>query len=168
MSKPTIVVIPGSFSASEFYHPTTTHLQTLGYPSVIVRDLPSASRRPPSPAATLADDAQFFNYLCNKLCAEGKDVVIVAHSYGGGVATDCVKGLVEKSENEKEGRGVVKGIIYLTALVPKVGDSLAGMFDGEGSLEFLKYEVSQQICSKLSLPRVPIFTFGSASSSLTT
>lgn len=138
MTNPTILIIPGSFSPDHFYNSTVTELQSIGF-DALVRILPSSDRRPPSPAATLADDAQFFNYLLNRLLAEGKDVVLLGHSYGGCVTTECVKGLTEKSTDP--GRGSLKGLIYLTALMPKVGQSLGSMFEGQAKLDFLKFEV---------------------------
>ena len=145
-TKPTILIIPGSFSPSYFYNPFLSDLHALGFSEAFVRDLPSADRRPPSPAATLQDDATYFNHVINRLFAEGKDVVLLAHSYGGCVATEAVKGLTDRYEGKSEGeggkgRGRLLGTIYLTALMPKVGDSVGGMFDGQGSLDFLKFEV---------------------------
>jgi len=54
-------------------------------------------------------------------------VVIIAHSYGGVPASESLKGL-SKIERAKEGKsgGVVR-IGYLTALVPGVGVSAAGL-----------------------------------------
>ena len=145
-TKPTILIIPGSFAPAYFYDDWLTLLHKLGYPA-IVRDLPTTDRRPPSPAATLYDDATFFNHIINRLCAEGKDVVALGHSYGGCVATEAVKGLTERREGTSDGeggkgRGRLLGVIYLTAMMPKVGHSLGGMFEGQGSLDFLKFEVS--------------------------
>lgn len=138
MAQPTIVIIPGSFSPDHFYFTTVAELQSLGF-SAIVRNLPTTERRPPSPAATFDDDVQYFNYLLNRLLAEGKDVVVLGHSYGGCVLTQCVKGLTEKSTDSS--RGSLKGLIYLTAMMPKVGQSLSSLFEGRTSLDFLKFEV---------------------------
>lgn len=138
MTKPTILIVTASFSPASFYHSFLADLESLGF-EAHVRDLPSADRRPPSPAATLADDAQYVHHIINRLCAEGKDVVVVAHSYGGCVATEAIKGLTEK----QEGRGKVLSVVYLTALMPQLGESLADMFDAElGTSEYLKFEVS--------------------------
>ena len=86
-------------------------------------DLPSASRKPPQPAATLAEDAMYFNGILTGLCDAGKDVVVLGHSYGGSVLTESVRNLTEKAE----GRGRVVGMIYMTALVPKVGQVIGSI-----------------------------------------
>ena len=89
-----------------------------------VNNLPSAMRNPPEEPASLEDDATFFRRLIERLSDRGEDVVLVAHSYGGVVGTECVKG-VTKSERQAQGKkgGVVR-IVYLTSHVPGVGHSL--------------------------------------------
>ena len=56
-----------------------------------------------------------------KLVDEGKDVVMIAHSYGGSPMSQCTKGL-SKTEREAEGKegGIVR-LAYMTALVPGLG-----------------------------------------------
>jgi hypothetical protein len=72
-------------------------------------------------------DATFIASEIQKLADEGKYVVLIGHSYGGVPLSESTKGL-GKEEREKKGKkgGVVK-LGYMTALVPEVGVSAAGV-----------------------------------------
>ncbi|KAK5553546.1 hypothetical protein LTR46_008521 [Exophiala xenobiotica] len=144
-TKPTVVIVPGSFSPAYFYDVVVDKLRENGF-ETIVDNLPSASRSPPEPAATMADDAAFFHDIVEKLADQGKDVVLVTHSYGGVVGTEASKGL-SKSERTEAGKygGLVR-LVYLTSVVPTPGNSLGDLmgtllptyikFDGE----YMKHE----------------------------
>ncbi|KIW18350.1 hypothetical protein PV08_02638 [Exophiala spinifera] len=121
---PTVVIIPGSFSSAYFYDEIVHQLRMNGFEAAAY-DLPSASRMPPQPAATLANDAAFFHDIAQKIADQGKDIVFVTHSYGGVVGTEASKGLT-KAERQADGKegGLVR-LVYLTSVVPSVGNSLA-------------------------------------------
>jgi pimeloyl-ACP methyl ester carboxylesterase len=123
-SKPAILLIPGSFSHAGMYYPLQDAIQAQGY-ECFVNNAPSASRNPPEEPATLEDDAVFFRGLIEKLADQGKDVVVVAHSYGGIIATEAAKGAA-KADRQASGKqgGIVK-IVYLSAIVlPEGGSNL--------------------------------------------
>ena len=62
-----------------------------------------------------------------KLADEGKNVILLAHSYGGVPVTESTKGL-RKEERQAQGKkGGVVSLAYMTALVPAVGTSAAGV-----------------------------------------
>lgn len=123
-AKPTIVVVPGSFSPKGVYDPFSDHLRFYGY-GVEYADLPSIGRRPGLPPATLADDAAHIREIVQKLLDAGQSVVLVAHSYGGIPATECLKGLTAKERGA--GKPAVERIIYTTAVTPAVGSSLGSL-----------------------------------------
>jgi len=120
-SRPSIVLVPGAACRLIFYtalvEQLSKHFETYAY------DLPTASREPPQQAATLADDAAFFHDKIQDLVNAGKDVVVLAHSYGGMPATDSVQGLA-KSDRASQGLpgGVVR-LIYLSCIVADVGQT---------------------------------------------
>ncbi|KAF2709781.1 alpha/beta-hydrolase [Pleomassaria siparia CBS 279.74] len=129
MSKPSIILVPGSFSFPELYDTVVNpikgkgyEIKALHYPSVGLKTGPREGTPP-----TMYDDAAFIAKETEKLADEGKDVVIVAHSYGGVPTTESTKGL-SKGEREKAGKkgGIVK-LAYLTCLVPPVGTAAASM-----------------------------------------
>ena len=135
-STPTIVIVPGSFAPAFFYDDVVKGLKANGF-DTLVYDLPTASRKPPEHAATMYEDAMYFNGILTAMCDAGKDVVVLGHSYGGCVASECVKGLTE----ERTGKGRVVGLIYLAALVPKVGEAL-GALTAHLGFDFIKVDVS--------------------------
>ncbi|KIW13637.1 hypothetical protein PV08_08828 [Exophiala spinifera] len=120
-SRPSIVLVPGAACRLIFYtalvEQLSKHFETYAY------DLPTASREPPQQAATLADDAAFFHDKIQDLVNAGKDVVVLAHSYGGMPATDSVQGLA-KSDRASQGLpgGVVR-LVYLSCIVADVGQT---------------------------------------------
>ncbi|KAK4498643.1 hypothetical protein PRZ48_009153 [Zasmidium cellare] len=71
----------------------------------------------------MEEDTAFFNGVLTAMCSTGKDVVVLAHSYGGCPASDAIYGLTEKAA----GRGRVRGFIAMTAALPKVGESMGGL-----------------------------------------
>lgn len=123
MSKPAILLIPGSFSLPEFYDLVTNpisaagyEIRTLHYPSIGLASGPREGTPP-----TMYDDAAFIAAEAERLADEGKDVILVAHSYGGVPTSESVKGL-SKQERQKQGKkgGIVR-IAYVTSIVPAVG-----------------------------------------------
>jgi pimeloyl-ACP methyl ester carboxylesterase len=139
-TKPSIVIIPGSFSPDSFYFETVDKLREYGY-ETIVKNLPSASRAPPEKAATMSEDADYFRAVVEKLADEGKDVVLVTHSYGGVVGTEAARDVL-KTERQAAGKpgGVVR-LVYVTSVVPTPGNSLRSLM-GDLVPSFIEVEVS--------------------------
>lgn len=111
MSKPTIILVPGSFAPETIYHKTILHLRSLGFPAVALR-MPTTTKRMPLPPATMLDDADVIKRSVEAVTSTGKEVVVVCHSYGGTPTTQALAGL----------KGVKK-VVYLAAIVPRVGES---------------------------------------------
>ncbi|KAH8700115.1 Alpha/Beta hydrolase protein [Talaromyces proteolyticus] len=128
--KPSIVIIPGSFTGPDIYSNFASLLRGRGY-EVIVGILQSANRTRPEKAATLQEDAAYFRGVAETLASQGKDVVVVGHSYGGVVATESVKGVI-KTEREAHGKagGVVR-VVYLVSVVADIGQGNFEAFGGQ-------------------------------------
>lgn len=124
MAKPTILLVPGSFSSRGMYKNTVDKLRSQGYPALAI-DLPSAQKRYPLEPATLQDDAGHIRAVTDALIAEGNELVVVCHSYGGTPTSEGLAGL-----GKHEGKlGGVKRIIYLTAVIPRVGEDYMKALD---------------------------------------
>ncbi|KAK6953046.1 hypothetical protein Daesc_005344 [Daldinia eschscholtzii] len=141
MPKPTILIVGGSFAPPDVYDNIIDAIKAKGYdiralhyPSVGLRAGPKPEKLP-----TMYDDAAFVANEVSKLADEGKEVILVPHSYGGIPATESTKGLTKK---ERQSQGKAGGIIrlaYMTSLVPPVGSSaqsLLGQIPGENRIEF--------------------------------
>ncbi len=122
MSRISILVIPGACGRPEHYDPVMNPVAEKGY-EIRGLHLPSVAPKtgPEVPPATMYDDAAFIANEVAKLADEGKDVILLPHSYGGVPTTQSTKGL-SKRERQVEGKkgGVVR-IAYMTSLVPAIG-----------------------------------------------
>ncbi|KAH0848250.1 hypothetical protein AYO21_05376 [Fonsecaea monophora] len=126
MSKPSILLVPGSFALPEFYDTVINPIAAKGYeikglhkPSVGIASGKPREGAPP----TMYDDASFIAKEVEKLADQGKDVILVSHSYGGVPVTESTKGL-SKEERQKQGKkGGIVNLAYMTALVPAIGQT---------------------------------------------
>ena len=121
-SKPSIVIIPGSFSFASSYYELVDEIQQLGC-EAFVNNLPSATRNPPEQPASLHDDAVFFRSIINDLADQGKNVIVLGHSYGGVVAIESVEGLGAVDRKARGLGGGVVRLVFLAAVVPIRGVS---------------------------------------------
>ncbi|KAJ6514177.1 Alpha/beta hydrolase fold-1 [Mycena vitilis] len=127
-TKPTIIIIPASFSPISLYTAVISDLRAHGYP-VHGIELETVGRREKAPG--MYDDAVKVASVVTRLADEGKDVVLAPHSYGGVVACEASKGLA-KSLREKDGKqgGIIR-IVFVSAVVPQEGQSLLDVLAGE-------------------------------------
>ncbi|KAH7076533.1 Alpha/beta hydrolase fold-1 [Paraphoma chrysanthemicola] len=116
-TKPTILFVPGSFCPPTAYTATIAHLRSLGYPAVALR-LPSTTKRMPLEPAMMSEDADVIKRAAETVIAQGKEVVVVCHSYGGTPTSQGLAGVK------------VKRIVYLSAIVPRVGESQIKAYSG--------------------------------------
>jgi pimeloyl-ACP methyl ester carboxylesterase len=121
--KPTVVVVPGSFSPAYFYDTTISQLSTHGYSALTV-SLPSVSRHPNAAPATLAEDAAHIHSVTAKLADEGKDIILAVHSYGGIPGTESARDLAKADRQTKGLTGGIVRLVYYAAFLPEEGQSL--------------------------------------------
>ena len=121
MDKPTILIVPGGFTLPAVYSDEISHVESDGY-TIQALHLPSVDYKTDVPG-TMQDDAAFIASEISKHANEGKDVVLIAHSYGGLPATESTKGL-SKVERKREGKpgGLVR-LAYISCLILPVGES---------------------------------------------
>lgn len=101
--KPTVVLVHGAFADASGFAGVIRELSSAGH-AVIA---------PPNPLRGLASDAEAVRRVVGGV---GGPVLLVGHSYGGGVITQASAGLP----------GVV-GLVYLAAFAPDVGESCASV-----------------------------------------
>ncbi|KAJ5217439.1 hypothetical protein N7468_010447 [Penicillium chermesinum] len=135
-SKPTILFIPGAWHLPFVFDDTRAALAARGFPSAAV-GLPAVGAEPPTKG--LIDDTVAVRDEIERLSDQGKQVVVVAHSYGGMVGAGAVKGL-GYAERKKRGKsGGVTMLVYMAAFVAKAGTSMSDMFGGEFP-PFMKFD----------------------------
>ncbi|CZR57975.1 uncharacterized protein PAC_07865 [Phialocephala subalpina] len=110
MSKPTIVMVPGAWHKPVIYNNVASHLQKYGY-STVLQPLPSAGAIPPNQDFT--QDVTAIRKRLTSLISEGKEIVLVIHSYAGLPGSEACKGLGKK---EREAKGEKGGLIRFVCL----------------------------------------------------
>ncbi|PQE24882.1 hypothetical protein CJF32_00007248 [Rutstroemia sp. NJR-2017a WRK4] len=105
MPKPTIVMVPGAWHKADIYSDVASNLKKHGYPTVSL-PLPSVGATPPH--QNFDGDVAAIRKTLEDLVSEGKEVVLVVHSYTGLPGGDAPKGLGRK---EREASGLEGGVI---------------------------------------------------------
>lgn len=127
MSPPIVVLVPGSFALPEFYDELFSvvradgvEIKGLHKPSV---GLSAGEGRPDIPPPTMYDDAAHIAGEVEKLADQGREVILLGHSYGGVPVSESTKGLSKKERQTQGKKGGLIALGYLTCLVPEVGAS---------------------------------------------
>ncbi|OOF92058.1 hypothetical protein ASPCADRAFT_509554 [Aspergillus carbonarius ITEM 5010] len=142
-SAPTIVLVPGAWCTPIIYDPLRAILTSRGLSSISPAH-PSIGAEPPS--KTLADDVAHLRSELVALIEEGKDVVVVLHSYGGVVGSGAVEGLGKEQRAQQGKQGGVVLVVYMSAFVLPKGMSLLDMLGGR-FLPFMKAEGDYVHCT---------------------
>lgn len=137
MGNPTIVFSLDAWVIPEVFDSVRDNLRTIGYPSECLAH-PSMGADPPS--KPLEDDINAFHTLLINLADEEKNIIVIAHSYGGVVASSAVDSLSVKARQKLGKRGGVVRFIYLAAFALDKGQSLLGMLGGQ-FLPWMEVEV---------------------------
>ncbi|KFY45988.1 hypothetical protein V494_00668 [Pseudogymnoascus sp. VKM F-4513 (FW-928)] len=128
--KPTLFLVPGAWHPNTCFAPLSALLTTAGYP-VHLATLPSLNPTPPAADATCTADALSLRAQLLPIIEEGKDVVVVCHSYGGIPAGGAARGLAKKEREARNEKGGVLGLIYLSSFVVPEGASVVQFLGGE-------------------------------------
>ncbi|KAM0250762.1 hypothetical protein ACHAP5_001979 [Fusarium lateritium] len=122
MGDPIVVIVPGSFGPGKHYRTFTESLERDGITSRVI-ETPSVGRKDPLPPQTMSDDVAEINKVVAELLDEGKEVVLMTHSYGGIPGTQSLKDLSRKARKEQGKEGGIDKIIYLASVVLQPGTS---------------------------------------------
>lgn len=147
MSKPALVFAPGAWCPPSIFDSLIEKLDdydchTVSFPSV----------QDPKSVQDLEPDIAAVRSLVETASDAGQDVFVVAHSWAGVPVNSALDG-VAKYERESSGKkgGVVR-IIFISAVIPALGESLVGLFGGAPPPWFLRdVSITKQIdleCSR--------------------
>lgn len=126
--KPHIFIIPGAWHTGPSMNDFVKSLETAGFSAEAVT-LVSIDKA----GMTVQDDEAQVKGLLRPMIDEGRDIVLVAHSYGGMVGTGVIAGLDERSRRAKGLKGGILGVVYLTAFVPAEDESSGALLGGAGA-----------------------------------
>ena len=144
-SKPTVVIVPGAWHSPLHYDALITFLEAAGYPTVS-RRLPSVDTATPN-LTTANGDAQFIaQQVLTPLLNDGKDIVLVAHSYGGIPGGAAANGLSKTDRTAAGLHGGIIGLIWIAALVAPNTVSLLQLLGGKFG-DWVQLDVSIQSIS---------------------
>ncbi|SPO07773.1 uncharacterized protein DNG_10468 [Cephalotrichum gorgonifer] len=127
--KPTLVFVPGSWHCSEAWNKVITELEAKRYYCVSVT-LPSTLS---DPSATFLSDVEAVRQSITEETSQGWDVVVVAHSYGGHVASSAVKALTKPapSSSTEDSSGHVIGIALVASVFTDTGVGFLEVLGGK-------------------------------------
>ena len=138
-SKPTILLIPGGWHPASSYSSIASRLSSLCYPIVILQN-PSLN----SSSRGLADDVSCVRSALQTLIdAEGKDVIVISHSYGGLPAIVGMTGYGKCNQSGSREKGGVVGTLFMAASIVPAGIS---QINAKGRKEWLYWPGKQEVC----------------------
>jgi len=108
--KPTLIFVPGAWHTASTWDKTTALLEPQGYKCVCIT-LPSTLG---NPAATFLDDITAARDAIVAETTQGRDVVLVVHSYGSMVGSSAIKGLTKSNSTSTTGGHVVGYVMIAT------------------------------------------------------
>jgi len=120
-----VLLVTGAWHVPEHYQKITSMLERKGV-RVLCPCLPTNNNVLP-PDKALADDVSLIRDIASSETQKGTQLIVVAHSYGGVVATDALAGCVVADGPATPG---VKSILYLAAFIPFEGQSLGSIVYG--------------------------------------
>ncbi|KAL9070562.1 MAG: hypothetical protein Q9157_005766 [Trypethelium eluteriae] len=131
-SKPTFVVFPGSFHLDDCLQPMISELKAQGYEAKSATLSTTDSKD-----GTIEDDVNLMRSILMPLIDQGREVVLVLHSYAGFPGSVAIRGLSKSEAQAKGSGGGLIGIVYMCAFIPHEGVSLLDALEGKW-LEWLK------------------------------
>jgi len=157
-TKPTILLIHGAWHRSWAWKHQIPELESLGYSTTTV-DLPSTSG---IPGKTQLDDVNHVQAALQQLIAENKEVVVLAHSYGGPIGCGGIVGLSSQERAQKNLQGGVVGFINLCGYIFPGGMDQGAIIESVGGLPYVNWDtpspglfVAKDPGSMLYQPDVP-------------
>ncbi|KEY65354.1 hypothetical protein S7711_01864 [Stachybotrys chartarum IBT 7711] len=120
---PSIIMLPGSFVPASVLYPVRDAVSGQGFEFLALDlatvRLPNDTRTPPS----MYDDAALIIREVEKLADQGKDVIVISHSYSGIPMSQAAAGLGKKSRMSQGKRGGIVKLGYVTSFVPALGQT---------------------------------------------
>ncbi|KAJ4287560.1 hypothetical protein N0V90_012263 [Kalmusia sp. IMI 367209] len=135
MSKPTIVFAPGAWHTPDCFDITRKQLHQREWETEAVA-YPSVGAEPPNKG--LNDDVAVLRTTLERLADDGKEIVLVVHSYGGLVGQNALEGLGYKQRQAAGKKGGVIIFVYLAAFVVPKGGTIQAMLGGQ-PLPWMKF-----------------------------
>ncbi|KAK5958305.1 hypothetical protein OHC33_000147 [Knufia fluminis] len=97
-SKPTLILIPGAWHTASIWDKVTSILSDQQYKCIPIK-LPSTT---PTPSTSFLDNITVVRNAIKAEIAQGRNVVVIGHSYGGPVGSSAIKGLTRPKHSPSQ------------------------------------------------------------------
>ena len=135
--EPAVLLVHGGFHLPETYAPFLVDLSRAGFVVRCPRLPTNGDVRPPK--ATFEDDVKTVRAVASDLANVGHRIIILAHSYGGLVASEAV---TEELYAKQGNAGVVR-MIYLSAWLIQPRTSLTQLFETYGFPSNVELDINE-------------------------
>ena len=144
MPSPTVVIVPAACQTRLHYRALDIALTDVKLLSTVVT-MPSVGSLPSIPDFTR--DVAAVRQVVTGLLDEGKDVVVLMHSYGGIPGSAALEGLSKGEREVTHGQGAshVVRLVYVAAHVLREGEKMIGAADLDALRKFEGF--NEEVCS---------------------
>ncbi|KAF4443214.1 hypothetical protein F53441_11523 [Fusarium austroafricanum] len=136
IAKPVILLVHGAWHGSWAWKDQIPELGSLGYTTKAL-DLPTVSG---VPGKTQFDDAAHVRSILEPLLVDNKEVVVLAHSYGGPIACGGIAGLSLTERAQTKLPGGVLGFINLCGYIFPGGMDQGAVIESVGGLPYVNWD----------------------------
>lgn len=142
----TVVIAPGAWPLVEFFHPLIQAFKERSYEAIC--EIPSSYPDDDSKPPTNPDTKYLREDVLLPLLGEGKDIVLLMHSYGGLYGAAAVEGLSKKERSAMGKSGGIVSLIFVAAFTTLRGNSAldAMGFDSDNLPDWIYHNVSNLFC----------------------
>ena len=137
-TRPAVIFAPGAWHRASVFQLVQEALQRRGWWTDAI-EYPSVGAEPPTKG--IADDAAVLRAVLTNLADQGKQIVLVAHSYGGLVVANALRGLGYRQRKADGKAGGVVTVLYLAAFVLPIGMTCLKALNGK-FLPWIRVDVS--------------------------
>ncbi|KAI1472657.1 Alpha/beta hydrolase fold-1 [Daldinia caldariorum] len=127
-TKPAVIIVSGAFHQPHHYDPLKAKLEADGY-EVFIPLLRSCSSQA---GITWKDDVALIHEIVEPHMDNGKEFIIICHSYGGVPACAATNGFTVEERRNGGKKGGFRAILFMTALaLPRAGLDVLQCFGGQ-------------------------------------
>lgn len=130
--KPTLIFVHGAWHSPSCFSHVIDLLSTAGYKSICVT-LPSVGAEPPLKSFD-PDVHAIQSAISTAVDADGEDVIVIMHSYGGSPGSEAIKGFTKVAREGRGKKGGVVRVVYLCAYTLSIAQCTWEIPRGEGSM----------------------------------
>jgi pimeloyl-ACP methyl ester carboxylesterase len=150
LTKPTLLLVPGAYHLPLSYDTNKERLEALSYPVVTIR-LPTASGI--SPSTSYKEDVEAIHSIILPLMDEGKEIVVVGHSYGGVPSYVSTEGQSIAERTAAGKKGGVRSAVFLCAFAHPEKDKFVTEVNQGSDTTWLSFREVRSF-SPIFIPRI--------------